>query len=271
MKKFRITAYVASALLAGATTLTGAATPATAAATGGYVALGDSYSSGVGAGNYIPSSGSCQRSTNAYPYLYNAAHPSSSFAFNACSGATTDDVLAKQLGSLNSSTSLVTITIGGNDAGFADVMRTCVLSIRSVCQSRVSTAQAYIASTMPGKLDRVYTAIRAKAPSARVVVLDYPGFYETGNISCLGLSDESRRKINQAVLDMDNVIRDQVRRHSFSLGWYSSVASLHRICSDDPWLNDVELGDTNKSYHPNAAGQRGYLSVLENYTFPLHP
>src|ERR1039458_3407227 len=42
------------------------ATPAAAQSSVSYVALGDSYSSGVGAGNYYSSSGSCDRSANAY-------------------------------------------------------------------------------------------------------------------------------------------------------------------------------------------------------------
>jgi hypothetical protein len=56
-----------------------------------------------------------------------AAHAPSSFAFTACSGATTSDVVSTQLGPLTSATGLVSITVGGNDAGFGDVMSTCVL------------------------------------------------------------------------------------------------------------------------------------------------
>ena len=98
MSRSRLFGFVTSLLLAAGLGLGGAAAAqASTAATGGYVALGDSYSSGVGAGSYISSSGSCDRSTNAYPYLWNAAHSPSSFAFNACSGATTDDVRATQL------------------------------------------------------------------------------------------------------------------------------------------------------------------------------
>src|ERR1700754_1011327 len=90
------------------------------AAAPAYVALGDSYSSGNGAGNYISSSGDCHRSNSAYPALWASANSPSSFTFAACSGAVTTDVINSQLGSLNASTGLVTLTIGGNDAGFAD-------------------------------------------------------------------------------------------------------------------------------------------------------
>ncbi len=76
MRRSRCAAYVTSLLLAVGFTLTGAAAAqaSTQAAANGYVALGDSYSSGVGAGSYIGSSGDCDRSTKAFPYLWQAAH-----------------------------------------------------------------------------------------------------------------------------------------------------------------------------------------------------
>ena len=54
-----------------------------------YVALGDSYSSGLGAGDYLSSSGSCDRSADAYPEQWAAANSPATFTSAACSGATT--------------------------------------------------------------------------------------------------------------------------------------------------------------------------------------
>ncbi|WP_225822175.1 SGNH/GDSL hydrolase family protein [Streptomyces naphthomycinicus] len=266
MRRSRISGFVTSLLLAVGLGLTGAASAQASptAATGGYVALGDSYSSGVGSGSYISSSGDCDRSTKAYPYLWAAAHSPSSFAFNACSGATTDDVLAGQLGSLNSSTSLVSISIGGNDAGFADVMTTCVLQSDSSCLSRINTAKAYVAGTLPGKLDTVYNAISAKAPSARVVVIGYPRFYLLGQ-SCLGLSETKRSAINDAADYIDATIKTRVAAHNFVFGDVRTTFSGHEICSASSWLHSVNWLDIGESYHPTAAGQSGgYLPVLTN-------
>ncbi|MER6223920.1 SGNH/GDSL hydrolase family protein [Streptomyces sp. 900105755] len=262
MRRSRITAYVTSLLLATGLALTGAAASQAQAATGGYVALGDSYASGVGAGSYISSSGSCDRSTNAYPYLWNAAHSPSSFSFLACSGATTDDVLSGQLGTLSSSTALVSVTIGGNDAGFADVMTTCVLSSDSTCLSRISTAEAYVDSTLPGKLDNVYDAISAKAPNAKVVVLGYPRFYLLGT-TCLGLSSTKRTAINNAADYIDTAIAKRAADHGFTFGDVRSAFSSHEICSSSSWLHSVNWLDITESYHPTASGQSGgYLPVL---------
>ncbi|MFJ8200324.1 SGNH/GDSL hydrolase family protein [Streptomyces sp. NPDC096152] len=265
MRRSRLTAYVSSLLLAAGIALTGAASAqASELAAGGYVALGDSYSSGVGAGSYISSSGSCDRSTKAYPYLWNAAHTPSSFDFTACSGATTDDVLANQLGPLSSSTALVSLTIGGNDAGFADVMTTCVTSSDSTCISRINTAMAYVDTTLPGKLDNVYSTIRSKAPSARVVVLGYPRFYKLGTY-CLGLSETKRSAINDAADHLDAAIAKVVANHGFVFGDVRTTFTGHEICSGSSWLHSVNWLNIGESYHPTAAGQSGgYLPVLTN-------
>ncbi|MYS43746.1 lipase [Streptomyces sp. SID5998] len=267
MRRSRIAARVSSILIAVGLALTGAASAQASqqtAAAGGYVALGDSYSSGVGAGSYISSSGSCDRSTKAYPYLWNAAHAPSSFSFTACSGAKTDDVLANQLSPLNSATSLVSLTIGGNDAGFADVMTTCVTSSDGTCISRINTARAYVTSTLPGKLDNLYSVIRGKAPSARVVVIGYPRFYKLGQ-TCLGLSDTKRSAINDASDLLDATIAKAAADHGFVFGDVRTTFSGHEICSGDSWLHSVNWLDIGESYHPTASGQSGgYLPVLTN-------
>jgi hypothetical protein len=264
MRRSRIAAYVGSVLLAIGLVLTGTASAqaAPSAASGGYVALGDSYSSGVGAGSYISSSGDCDRSTKAYPYLWNAAHSPSSFAFTACSGARTDDVLANQLGPLNSATSLVSITIGGNDAGFADVMTTCVLNSDSTCLSRIDTAMAYVDSTLPGKLDNLYSVISSKAPYAHVVVIGYPRFYVLGQF-CIGLSDTKRAAIDNAADHLDATIAKVAADHGFTFGDVRTTFAGHEICSGSSWLHSVNWLNIGESYHPTADGHSGgYLPVL---------
>ncbi|SHI29572.1 SGNH/GDSL hydrolase family protein [Streptomyces sp. 3214.6] len=266
MRRSRLVVFVSSLLLAVGAALTGAAAAhaSPAAATGGYVALGDSYSSGVGAGSYLSSSGDCKRSTKAYPYLWNAAHTPASFTFAACSGARTGDVLASQLGGLNSSTGLVSLTAGGNDAGFADVMTTCVTGSDSTCLNRINTAKAYVDSTLPGKLDTLYSTISAKAPNAHVVVIGYPRFYEVGTL-CLGLSDTKRSAINNAADYLDAATAKRAAAHGFAFGDVRTTFTGHEICSGSSWLHSLNLLDIGESYHPTASGQSGgYLPVLNS-------
>lgn len=264
MRRSRLVLFLGTLLLAVTTALTGATTAQASqqAAADGYVALGDSYSSGVGAGSYISSSGDCKRSTKAYPYLWAAAHSPSSFDFTACSGARTGDVLSGQLGPLSTATGLVSISVGGNDAGFADVMTTCVLQSDSSCLDRIATARAYVQSTLPGRLDSVYSAIRDRAPNAEVVVLGYPRFYQLGTF-CVGLSETKRKAINDAADLLDSTIAQRAGAHGFTFGDVRTTFAGHEICSGDSWLHSVDWFNIGNSYHPKAAGQSGgYLPVL---------
>ncbi|MFE0772783.1 SGNH/GDSL hydrolase family protein [Streptomyces sp. NPDC058861] len=240
--------------------------PASAATTAGarYVALGDSYSSGVGAGSYLSDSGSCQRSSKAYPSLWAAANAPASFAFTACSGATTSTVKSGQLAPLNSSTTLVSVTAGGNDVGFANVMQTCVLQSEATCVNAVNNAVAQVNGTLPGSLSSLYGAIRSRAPQARVVVLGYPRFYQLNGSCIAGLSETERTAINRGSDALNAMLAKQAANAGFT---YSSVVDEftgHEICSGNAWLHSVTVPVSN-SYHPTAAGHSGgYLPAFRS-------
>lgn len=142
-----------------------------------YVALGDSYASGTGTRSYLADGTTCQRSTRAYPSLISAAR-GYALSFRACSGAKIPDVTNAQLGALTPATSYVTISVGGNDAGFAAVLTECVKpGWLSKCNKKIDAAQAYINNTLPTQISTLYAAIRTRAPSARVVVVGYPRIF----------------------------------------------------------------------------------------------
>ncbi|MFG2619855.1 SGNH/GDSL hydrolase family protein [Streptomyces sp. NPDC048507] len=259
----RAAALASSLLLAAGAALLGAGQAAAAQADFGYVALGDSYSSGVGAGNYDGASGDCKRTTRAYPALWAAAHSPQTFSFAACSGARTGDVLSGQLAPLNSGTDLVSITIGGNDAGFADVMTTCVLQSESTCVGRVNQAKAYVDSTLPGQLDQVYNAIHSRAPGAHVVVLGYPRFYKLNGNCVTGLTEGERGAINGASDYLNAAIAKRAADHGFTFAPVASTFTGHEICSGDAWLHSLNWLNIGESYHPTAAGQSGgYLPAF---------
>ncbi|MFD7624655.1 SGNH/GDSL hydrolase family protein [Streptomyces sp. NPDC059851] len=261
----RLAAWTSSLLLAAGAVLFGAGQASAATADFGYVALGDSYSSGVGAGNYDSSSGACKRTNRAYPALWAAVNSPQTFAFTACSGARTGDVLSGQLGPLNPGTDLVSITIGGNDAGFADVMTTCVLQSESTCVNRINQAKAYVDSTLPGQLDQVYGAIRGRAPAARVVVLGYPRFYKLNGTCVAGLTEGERSAINGAADHLNAAISKRATAHGFTFAPVAGAFTGHEICSGDAWLHSVNWLNIGESYHPTAAGQSGgYLPVFRS-------
>lgn len=250
---------VTASALGLAAALSGVGIPAQAAPAVRYVALGDSYSSGVGAGD---ASGSCGQSPNSYPALWARASSPASFTFAACSGAKTSDVIDSQLSSLSPSTTLVSITIGGNDAGFASIMETCVLKSTAACRSAVSAGEKYANSTLPGELKTTLADVRSHAPNAKIVVVGYPDFYDLSAWLCLGLSSADHQALDAGINDLDSVLQTAATDSGDAFADVRSQFSAHELCSGSSWLNAVTLPIGN-SYHPTAAGQKnGYLPVF---------
>lgn len=226
-----------------------------------YVALGDSYSAGTGTRSYTDAT--CDRSNLAYPALLAAARPSTALTFVACSGATTADVLANQISSVTSTTKLVSISIGGNDAGFASVITACALPAwASDCPGKVATAQAYIRNTLPAKLDAVYAQIKSRAPSAKVAVLGYPRIFNGEDCQAATFfSPDDETRLNATADLMRDTIRTRAQSYGFSFGDVIPAFVGHAVCSSTAWLNGLS-NPISDSYHPNVTGQRsGYLPV----------
>lgn len=260
MRSPRVIAIGVTALTtACAAALIGGALPAKAA-TVNYVALGDSYSSGVGTGS---DSGSCGQSSQAYGPLW-AASNATSFTFAACSGATTAQVISSQLSSLSSSTTLVSVTTGGNDVGFSSIMETCILDSTSSCESAVNSAESYAENTLPGSLNTLLSDIHSKAPNAKVVVLDYPIFYDTSVSICIGLSGADHTAIDNGINILDGVIQTAAADNNATFADVRSAFSGHELCDGNDWLHSLNILDIDESYHPTASGQAdGYLPVFE--------
>jgi lysophospholipase L1-like esterase len=235
---------------------------ATAAAAPQYVALGDSYSSGVGTRVFYEESGECDRSPDAYgPKI--AAAKGYTLSFQACSGAKTTEVNEKQLGTLSSSTSLVTITIGGNDAGFSNVIINCALYYFT-CGSAISEANEFIAKKLPGLLETTYKDIRAKATSAQVIVLGYPKLFTKEGTTCNVnfLTSGNEKKMNESAEKLDAVIKGRAEAMKFSFVNPTSAFEAHEVCASEEWLNG-QSNPLSESYHPNVKGQEDFTTLVE--------
>jgi lysophospholipase L1-like esterase len=230
-----------------------------------YVALGDSYSSGTGTGRYALAR-TCERSRDAYPALVAARRPKLQLVFAACSGATTSDVLATQVQRLNAATRWVTITIGGNDAGFIGVITACAGSdtVRG-CGRAVSRAREHVRNVLPRKIDRVLREIRRRAPDARVIVLGYPRLFAGGN--CDPRTSFTRSEIaalNRGAEQLRDTLRARVRAARGRVRFADAIPAFagHGICSGADWINGV-VGRLGDSFHPNRAGYRdGYTPLV---------
>jgi lysophospholipase L1-like esterase len=242
------------------TALTLAVLPSAEAAAGPYTALGDSYSSGVGSRTYYEDSGSCYRSPKAYPVLV-AQSLGAPLTFVACSGARVPDVL-NQLGSLNASTGYVTVSVGGNDAGFADVITQCALPWPWTCTGDIDNANNFIRNSLPALLDNLYTQIHNRAPNARVAVVGYPRLFNGEQCNSLSrISPDEQSRLNGTADLLATTIHARASAHGFGFVDPRSAFTGHAVCDDVEWLNGLS-NPVMESYHPNATGQSAGFAPL---------
>lgn len=238
--------------------------PATAGADPSeYVALGDSYSSGLGTGAYRDDGTSCRRSEHAFPALV-ARRRGLRLHLRACSGATVREVRRSQLAVLSRSTALVTISVGGNDAGFTRVLTECAKPRwLGHCGRALDAARAVIDRVLPGALAVLYATIRSRAPGARVVVVGYPRLF--GGEDCNAgtfFSARERERILRTGDRLNRVLALAAAARGFGFVDPTPVFAGHAVCERPAWLNGLSF-PLRESFHPNRAGHaRGYAPLV---------
>jgi len=263
--------------------VTAGALPAAATAgTVDYVALGDSYAAGVGAGSYDGTP--CLRSDNGYPALLDRDSVRIQLTADAnvaCSGATTNGVRA-QLSALNSdalaAARLVTLTVGGANLDVSGVAAACLAGDQVECSRKIGAAKLLLGdcpgvSPLGADLTKLYGEVAAKAPSARIVVTGYPLLFEAPPANP-DLNSEIITAINKATTDLNCVIEravaaanaDDINIHYVDV---TEEFAGHGIGCTDPdistnclFINPPEVG-LPEAFHPTAAGYAAYADVIK--------
>ncbi|MET9255487.1 SGNH/GDSL hydrolase family protein [Streptomyces sp. NPDC048182] len=267
-----------SAAALGALALGLSGTPAAHAAPAplDYVALGDSYSAGSGVLPVDLSNLLCLRSTANYPHVL-AAATGAHLKDVTCGAAQTKDFtqsqypgVAPQVNALNADTDLVTLTIGGNDNGtFINAILACgsagVLSggKGSPCKDKNGSAfEDQVETNTYPALKAALSAVRAKAPGARVAALGYPWIVPAAaDPSCfvklpIAAGDVPYLRSLQAHLN------DAVRRAAEETGAtyvdVSRASEGHDACAPagTRWIEPLLFGTNVVPVHPNALGER---------------
>jgi lysophospholipase L1-like esterase len=257
-----------SAFAAGLATVVMTATlaiaPAQAADKTRYFALGDSYAAGQGAGPYLDT---CYRSENAYSELAEDAKPNKPVENVACSGNTTQDVVDFQLSGLNKSTKLVTITAGGNNIGFGNIIVSCSAAfVGATTGQECEAASTFAASQILSRqlyrdLVSMIEHVQAAAPKARIVVTGYPYLLDpipAGQTDALSLFIYKATELSDGL----NSTISQAADHTGATYIDVRPAFLgHGALSQDRWIN-FGTAESPDSFHPNAKGYEAYYSVL---------
>lgn len=233
-----------------------------------YVSLGDSVPSGAGLPDAI---GPCRRSPSAYPSLL-AEQADLLPSLRACSGATTEDILeraqhpgeGRQLDWLAADTDVVTITIGGNDIGFARVLGVC-LSTTESCSGLEGEINGRIGA-LRQRLDLIHGEIRRRLPEARLLVVGYPRLIvapqdaDLDRCASLGagarITGEEAEWLRRKGDALDAALRESAEAAGGRFVDGAGHFDGHETCSRQPWMHGVVEGDVTSSLHPNAAGHQ---------------
>jgi hypothetical protein len=170
-----------------------------------YVAMGDSYTSAPLV-PFFPTGDpiGCVRSTNNYPSDVARAIGAQTFRDVSCQGATANKVFEEQvitpggtnppeINAVTPDTKLVTVGMGGNDAGLVGLGIQCgELDINSPTGHKCvdyynstghDSSQDDINSAAP-RIAAIITAVRARAPQARILIVGYPAVAPTDGTGC---------------------------------------------------------------------------------------
>ena len=254
------------------------AAPAPAAAAS-LVALGDSYASGEGVGPYAAGTdgpeSSCRRSPHAWPSLLAVRLRLLARSF-ACSGATTDEVTRpdpmraeperrttqrERLARI-SDASLVTLTVGGNDAGFAEVVRRCLTGrcTRPAIRQALDRRLARLRRDLPG----LYRVVAAAAPRATLVVVGYPRIFSRRTaLPCLGITRTEAALLDAAAVALDRTLRAAARRAQARYVTVLGALAGHEVsCRGDAWVRGLVPDDPRASFHPTRRGHARLAQVV---------
>ncbi|MFD9868580.1 SGNH/GDSL hydrolase family protein [Streptomyces niveus] len=292
------------ALLGSATALTAvqlvAAQPA-AAADYQWVALGDSYTAGViqAAGDTfeIPRDG-CERTDRSYPQIIDRDLGEFIELTNvSCGAATIEDVthnaqepvgrsvpgipdpdapfpaVPPQSEVVKADTDVITVGVGGNTLGFADILFKCVElgqgtgGVGTPCKNE-------LAASIPAKLTKVGTdydqmlaKLHEKGPNAKILAIGYPTVIPKDTSKCQHNDIHQFLSITSGDLDWlrTDVLEPLNKAVEKSAGTQDSATFVdlygssadHSVCDAGKWVEGIfDSNDRMALVHPNARGHR---------------
>jgi len=283
-------------------------------AKGVYIALGDSYSAGEGLPPFqlgtesAPQGDRCHRSvSDGYPLLI-WWDGMTERRFRACAGADVRNIydevqkhsgvpsmLGLQLEPdiMSDEVKLITITIGGNDVGFAKVLKFCALLFPPTdgCLNNEfdpyddfkpdPTLDMWIdarLAQLADDLEILYGRLRAEAPEdARIIVLGYPSLFpEKLQFSCLGEFGLFNKTERGGYIRYGAALNDLIRERALAADLEyidtMSLFSTHEPCGagGSDWMRFPSTNSIDGWFHPNETGQEKLARAVLCY-LDAHP
>ena len=177
----------------------------------------------------------------------------------------------------------VTISIGGNDAGFTKIITDCVVFNANIFGGKISMLEHdlnKVWGTLPEikeDLTRVFKAIEEKAgEDATILVAGYP--HLLAEFTNAHIDSREVALVNGKITDFNNEIEkltEELRAQGMNIHFVSVEEAFdgHEAYTADPYLNEIFLSDQPQevnesnlasaySIHPNAKGAEAYAKCI---------
>lgn len=235
-----------------------------------YVAMGSSFASGPGVTHAAEGSPQrCGRSNDNYAHQL-ARQRQFLLADVTCGGATTRfllgpwEELPAQLDAVSADTRLVTITIGGNDLGYMSGLFRASCAQPPCPAITTPSEQAY--SELAARMDQIVATIRARAPDARIVFVDYPHVLPMqGTCVATPMTEADANAAREIARRLIAITADVAARNNTELLQASRLSDGHDACAGaEAWMN----GSTNPTpidgvaYHLKLVGMTAIADAL---------
>lgn len=252
---------------------------------GRYVALGSSFAAGPGI--RPPAAGrpaKARQSQRNYPHLF-AQQSGFDLVDVTSSAATVGTILCSpqfgqpaQIAAVTAHTDLVTVTVGGNDIGYLPTLiaaslprwtpRLPILGTRI----RRATAPAHAVDRIrrtAGSVGEVFTAIRHRAPAARIVCVTYLTVLPPAYREDLPFSESDYDRCAALAADLGAGLASAATDHTVDLVDAAAQSVDHHAWSERPWTSGwTRPPTTTVAYHPTADGMAAVADLLSERLDP---
>lgn len=232
----------------------------------GYVAMGSSFAAGPGLEPVADET--CFRSAQNYPAQV-ADALDLVLTDVSCTGASIDDVPV-QVEAVTADTRLVTVTLGGNDVGYAAALDDYACVDIGLCETAdvdPASVEERLA-TVAGRLAAALTTVRERAPEARIALVGYPRIVPSDGETCpdMPLTPEHAAFAADVGERLDAALREAASTAGADFVDVYAAGSERGVCEpDEPWVGGLPPGTAPSGsfpFHPTPEGARATAELV---------
>jgi hypothetical protein len=244
----------------------------------------------------------CHRNGRAYPVQIAQMVNATKFIFVACSGATTTNIgelpdSAPQFpdSPLNvaggntqvtdvtnfsnddlagQDPDLITIGVGGNDAGFRSIIEHCIATYELADETPCSSDQDFVSTVLNkingpvyDNLNATFEGLRSDFPNSTIVAFGYPSPVSASAPDCAGLpiTDQDKTFLGVTVLGaLNESIAEAADAAGISYVDIAPATVGHEICTADPWFRGLSYPIV-QSFHPTQYAHDAIASYFRDH------